>query len=294
MHKTPDQLTCRSCGLRASSPPPIAGCGNCGGTEWEGSKATARSSGAFTLGRLVWLASGMAVALGLVLVASGVVGSGSKVEWPPGGLEGEDPRHLLKNEGGASLSDPPPDQVGDLENDPSGVDGIGRSPEPEAHDRNRSVEEHRRPRERKRSSGAQVLGTADWSDRGRLLISKGRRQEARDAFARAAELAPSNPVAWADLAAAEGLLGHVAEAVAAYGEALKLDPELWIAHYNLALLFARHGEVEKACSHLKQGLGFLRLQGSSYLPRVLEDLHSNSDLEDLRHEDCFLSLPMEM
>ncbi len=236
----------------------------------------------------------MAMALGLVLVASGVVGSGSKFEWPLGGLEDRDPRHILKDEGGSGPSDPPPDEVGDLETDPSTVDGKARFPELETPDRNRSVEEHRKPRKKKQSSSAQMLGAADWSDRGRSLISEGKRRGARDAFARAAELAPSNAIMWADLAAAEGLLGHVTEAVSAYGEALRLDPELWIAHYNLALLYARHGKVEQSCAHLKKGLGYLRDQNAGYLPRVLEDLHSNADLEGMRRESCFLSLPMDL
>jgi tetratricopeptide (TPR) repeat protein len=40
-------------------------------------------------------------------------------------------------------------------------------------------------------------------------------------------------------------------AIAAFEEALRIDPKLWEAHYNLGVLYRRRGEIRKALPHLQ-------------------------------------------
>ncbi len=129
-----------------------------------------------------------------------------------------------------------------------------------------------------------------WRRRGRQAAQEGRHQRARDSFAQAARLAPDDALSWSELAAAEGALGRAREAHLAYEKALTHDPDLWLAHYNLALLLAREGRVDRVCEHLGRGLAALRREQSPYLSQVLKDLESNDDFNPIRKASCFRAL----
>lgn len=93
--------------------------------------------------------------------------------------------------------------------------------------------------------------------RGKELVERHRISEARHEFLAATESDPQAPLAWANLGAAEVLLGQTEQAREAYRKSLELDPGNWLAHFNLALLAARGGDREEALEHLEKSLASL-------------------------------------
>jgi tetratricopeptide (TPR) repeat protein len=51
-----------------------------------------------------------------------------------------------------------------------------------------------------------------------------------------------------------GQLGKVREAIAHYEEALRIDPDLVEAHYNLGVALEKAGRVPEAMQHYQQAL----------------------------------------
>jgi hypothetical protein len=119
--------------------------------------------------------------------------------------------------------------------------------------------------------------------RGETLAESGRYEEARTELARAVAADPQNPIAWADLGAANAKTGRRQEARNAYSKALDLAPDNWLAHYNLAVLLAREGDRDGALQHLEE---FFSHVGSlaEVRSRAIEDLRRDSLLRELLND----------
>lgn len=139
---------------------------------------------------------------------------------------------------------------------------------------------HRQPRSPGAAPSIAILEAAQSMSRGQGLASRGRYQEARVEFQRAAAADPANPAAWANLGAANALTGRIEEAQGAYEKALSLAPDHWLAHYNLAVLLAREGHRDGAVRHLER---FFSLAGAREETRrkALEDLRRDPSLQGL-------------
>lgn len=135
-----------------------------------------------------------------------------------------------------------------------------------------------------RAVKAKKAAATEQITRGRELVSAGDHEGARETYGEATRSSPEDPVAWANLGAAESLLGNEIEARKAYERVLTLDPEHWLAHYNLALLEARAGREEAACEHLRRSLHNLRQAEAPQLPAVLADLEREAAFEKLRED----------
>ncbi len=108
------------------------------------------------------------------------------------------------------------------------------------------------------TTGTSIEAATRNLSRGHDLIQQGHYQEARLAFLSATEEDPDNATAWADLGGANSVLGRIEEARAAYERALGLEPDNWLAHYNLAVLLAHEGDRNGAVRHLKAALSLTR------------------------------------
>ena len=125
-------------------------------------------------------------------------------------------------------------------------------------------------------------------------MAQNQREAALAAFRRAADQKPTDALTWAELGAAEAVGGHYVAARKAYQEALRLDPDLWIAHYNLGTLDAKEGRLAEACSHLRMGIEAIPRGEVANLSTIQHDLYSNPSFEELRDEECFRTLQFDL
>lgn len=102
-------------------------------------------------------------------------------------------------------------------------------------------------------------------------------------FQRAAMIEPHNAFAWANLGAAAAMLDRQDEARRAYEQALKLDNDNWLAHYNLACLLSRARERQKALDHL--ALAVHQLAKSTPDKNILR-----ATLNKVRSDDAFANV----
>ena len=89
---------------------------------------------------------------------------------------------------------------------------------------------------------------------------------------------PNDPRILQNMAIAFSRTGRLAEAVNAYRKALELDPELSGAHYGLAFLQLKRGELAEAAAHLEAFLD--SPPTGSEAERWVQ--HARQTLEDLR------------
>jgi tetratricopeptide (TPR) repeat protein len=87
---------------------------------------------------------------------------------------------------------------------------------------------------------------------GRLLHTEGDLAGAVEQFREAVDLEPENAIGWFNLGVALDQQSRTAEAIAAYGRSIDQDRTLADAHMNIAELYEREGEVEKALQHLRE------------------------------------------
>ena len=126
---------------------------------------------------------------------------------------------------------------------------------------------------------------------GHRQIEEGKSESARRSFRRAIERNPVDAFAWANLGAAEMVLGNRDEALRSYEEALRLDASNWLAHYNLGLYWSRAGRIEPALDHLEQSIEALADPSHrSERQAVRGDLLEHPDFGRLRHETRFQRL----
>lgn len=95
---------------------------------------------------------------------------------------------------------------------------------------------------------------ADYIDRGNALYRQGRYQRAVDAYQAALALDPLDVKARNNLGNAYLQLTLDDRAMAAFQEVLRLDDTYSLAHYNLACVHARAGNVESAAAYLMQAV----------------------------------------
>jgi len=136
-----------------------------------------------------------------------------------------------------------------------------------------------------------VTAAAKMVSEGQGLMARGRHRDARDAFARATELDEENAFAWANLGAAEMILGEPSAARRAYDVALRADRDNWLALYNLGVYFVRTGDTRQAFQRLDDSLRVLEEQGSQKeLRAVLNDLETSSTFSEVRNDPRFRNL----
>lgn len=121
---------------------------------------------------------------------------------------------------------------------------------------------------------------------GRMLITSDP-GEAREHFKRATEIDPGSGMAWANLGAAEMVLGREARARDSYRHAIEVDPGNWLAHFNLGLAAARSGDPDGALQHLEKALAALPPQAGRERQALLDDLGANPAFAELRKDRRF-------
>lgn len=126
--------------------------------------------------------------------------------------------------------------------------------------------------------------------RGKELVDLERYAEALRELQAATEKDPGNSIAWADLGAAAVLAGNPGQAQEAYRKALALDPQSWLAHYNLALLCARRGDREAAFDHLRRALAALPDTADRERRAMVRGLLEEPSLGPLRDDPRFADL----
>lgn len=77
-------------------------------------------------------------------------------------------------------------------------------------------------------------------------FQKGNRKAARTVLQRAFENQPEHPALYNNLGLVLAGEGSVREAIIAFRKAIKLDPQHWGAHRNLADLYVRYGDYQRA------------------------------------------------
>lgn len=100
----------------------------------------------------------------------------------------------------------------------------------------------------------------EWIDRGLSLHQAGEYNEALRVYRDAVEAHGEDPVLLFDIGVLLEDMGHPGEAALLYEAALRHDPALADAHYNLALLHEQQGRPREAIRHMAQ---YRRLVGAA-------------------------------
>ncbi len=102
-------------------------------------------------------------------------------------------------------------------------------------------------------------------------------------------LDPSNAYVWTNLGAAAALLNRPGEARRAYERALEIDPNNWLAHYNLGCQLARAGDTESALEELRTAIAQMKQQAGSNaeVQGNLKTMRSDKALGELRNDVRF-------
>ncbi len=99
--------------------------------------------------------------------------------------------------------------------------------------------------------GDEEEGRVDYYDEGMELLSDGKFHEALTSFRLALKGQPGDPVVLQQIAIAYTRIGMTDEAAKTYRHVLQKDPEASGAHYGLAFLLIRSGQMKEAIPHLK-------------------------------------------
>lgn len=121
-------------------------------------------------------------------------------------------------------------------------------------------------------------------ERADALLRAGRVADAVAAYQEAIALRPDYAVAYNDMGNALQQLGKLDEAIKSYFRALEIDPKLGAAHSNLGVYFKDQGKLEEAAAHFEAAL---KLQPSDTLRVLLATLlppiyQSEGDIERWR------------
>ena len=95
---------------------------------------------------------------------------------------------------------------------------------------------------------------SDLNRLGRLLIQTKRIDEAKASFERALKLDPNLAIAHSNLGAILGMKGDIFGAVQELQTAVRLDPQSSMAHNNLAIAYLKMGKRNEAVSHWQTSL----------------------------------------
>ena len=101
-----------------------------------------------------------------------------------------------------------------------------------------------------RASEADPAFVDAYINRGRLLHEAGKRQEAERLYRDALDACGNDPLLLFNLGVLLGDMGRAVEATEAYQAALKIDPDLADAHYNLSLLYQKLAKPKDAIRHM--------------------------------------------
>lgn len=125
--------------------------------------------------------------------------------------------------------------------------------------------------------------------RGKALVSEGRMAAAYAAFTQATNADPTNAYAWANLGGAAALLKKPDEARKACERALSIDPDNWLAHYNLACQLTGSGKRDEALRHIEITLAQLKRQARTRdeLQAVMNTIRADEALGELRNDPRF-------
>lgn len=94
-----------------------------------------------------------------------------------------------------------------------------------------------------------------WKVWGALLWAEGRPDEAVTAMQRSVQLLVSDAEAHCNLGLTLAKLERFADAEASLSRAVEIDPRFSIAHYRLGMTCWMQGDLHRAVSHLRRGLG---------------------------------------
>jgi tetratricopeptide (TPR) repeat protein len=95
---------------------------------------------------------------------------------------------------------------------------------------------------------------SDQNRLGRLLIQSNRIDEAKAAFERAIKLDPNLAIAHSNLGAILGMKGDFYGALQELQTAVRLDPQSSMAHNNLAIAYLKMGKKNEAVTHWQTSL----------------------------------------
>ena len=99
--------------------------------------------------------------------------------------------------------------------------------------------------------GENEEGRVDYYDEGKELLSEGKFHEALTSFRLALKEQPGDPVVLQQIAIAYTRIGMTDEAAKTYRHVLQKEPKASGAHYGLAFLLIRSGQMKEAVPHLK-------------------------------------------
>ncbi len=99
--------------------------------------------------------------------------------------------------------------------------------------------------------GADEEGRVDYYDEGMELLSEGKFHDALTSLRLALKEQPGDPVVLQQIAIAYTRIGMTDEAAKTYRHVLQKDPKASGAHYGLAFLLIRSGQMKEAVPHLK-------------------------------------------
>jgi predicted Zn-dependent protease len=94
-------------------------------------------------------------------------------------------------------------------------------------------------------------GRVDYYDEGMELLAEGKFHEALTSLRLALKDQPGDPVVLQQIAIAYTRIGMTDEAAKTYRHVLQKDPEASGAHYGLAFLLIRSGQMKEAVPHLQ-------------------------------------------
>jgi predicted Zn-dependent protease len=94
-------------------------------------------------------------------------------------------------------------------------------------------------------------GRVDYYDEGMELLTEGKFHEALTSLRLALKEQPGDPVVLQQIAIAYTRIGMTDEAAKTYRHVLQKDPKASGAHYGLAFLLIRSGQMKDAVPHLK-------------------------------------------
>ncbi|MBN2193541.1 MAG: tetratricopeptide repeat protein, partial [Polyangiaceae bacterium] len=119
---------------------------------------------------------------------------------------------------------------------------------------------------------------------------------ALSAFQRACALRPENASAWENVGAAHDCLKQFDAAIAAYREALQLDPSAHGVHFRLGVLLHNRGERDEAIKHLREAVRLAELDSQKPFCRYLTNLagaYLSKDECNLALQACLRVLEIE-
>lgn len=111
------------------------------------------------------------------------------------------------------------------------------------------------PPEKSESQKADLLQPAE------ALLEKGQYAEAENQLQALVKTQSKNPQAWFDLGFAQSHLGKTSESVAAYRQAVTLNPKWFEANLNLGLALAKSGNLAEAATFLRAATQLQPLNG---------------------------------